>query len=198
MAENAKLQLTEEVVERILANYAIIEDAGDAIVTVGTVSTESKEGKQFYWEDPKSESGYDMNRPYAIVNLRAMSPDQMAKASDLFEQGEFEEAVGKEVGNLSLRMDIAEVEKHNLAKGSIVKATFDFRMNKADEEILVCVSVSPVKAKIGKNSFRERINEMKRERAKANAEQDANSENSEQQGAEANQSIPNASKAPTA
>lgn len=191
MAENAKLQLTEEVVERILANYTVIEDAGDAIVTVGTVSTEktNPDGSKskFYWEDPKSESGYDMTRPYAIVNLRAMTNDQMEKAVQFFENEEFEEAVGKEVGNLSLRMDIAEVEKHNLAKGSIVKATFDFRMNKEDIDTLVCVSVSPVKARIGKNAFRERLNATKRERVQQ-----------EPQGAESNSPIPNASKAPQA
>lgn len=174
-----ELVITEEIASRILANRVIVGDVGvcETPITVGSVSTGIKDDNgtvtPFYWEDENGNP--DTKRPYVIVNLNAMSESQIQRAEELFDEGEYQGAVnsrtsyddpnepGTGAGNFSLRMSPEEVTKHRIAKGSIVSATFDYRLNSQDEEILVCVAVAPLKAKAKTNSFRERIKALKQQ-----------------------------------
>lgn len=185
---NAPREITEDLALRILSGRKVVVEAGvfEEPITVGTVSFGKKDpitgevAEPFYWKDDQGND--DTTRPYAIVNLQAMNESQATAAMELFDNGDFVESVGSDselgVGNLSLRMNIDQVEKLNIARGSIVSATFDYRLNSEDEEVLVCTAISPMKSKAGKNSFRERLNAQK---AEAKANQATKAETAEQE-----------------
>lgn len=185
---NTPREITEDLALRILAGRKVIVEAGvfEEPITVGTVSFGKKNpitgevDEPFCWEDENGNP--DPTRPYAIVNLQAMNESQADAAQELFDNGDFVESVGSNselgVGNLSLRMNVDQVEKLNIARGSIVSATFDYRLNSEDEEVLVCTAISPMKSKAGKNSFRERLAQQK---AVAKANQTAKAETAEQE-----------------
>lgn len=178
---NTPREITEDLALRILSGRKVVVEAGvfEEPITVGTVSFGKKDpitgevAEPFYWKDDNGND--DLTRPYAIVNLQAMNESQATAAMELFDNGDFVESVGSNselgVGNLSLRMNLLDIAQHNIARGSIVTATFDYRLNSEDEEVLVCTAISPMKSKAGKNSFRERLNAQKAEaKAKQTAE----------------------------
>lgn len=164
-------KITEDLALKILAGRKVVAEAGvfEEPITIGTVSLGKKNpitgevDEFFYWNDENGNP--DTTRQYAIVNLQAMSIEQSDKANELFEQGDWEDAISSNaelgVGNLSMRMNIEDVEKNNIARGSIVKATFDYRLNRENEEVLVCTAISPMVSKAGNNSFRERLAQQK-------------------------------------
>ena len=168
---NTPREITEDLALRILSGRKVVVEAGvfEEPITVGTVTFGKKDpitgevAELFYWKDENGND--DLTRPYAIVNLQAMNESQASAAMELFDNGDYIESVGSDstlgVGNLSLRMNVDQVEKFNIARGSIVSATFDYRLNSEDEEVLVCTAISPMKSKAGKNSFRERLNAQK-------------------------------------
>mgnify|MGYP003412845866 FL=1 len=185
---NTPREITEDLALRILSGRKVVVEAGvfEEPITVGTVTFGKKDpitgevAELFYWKDENGND--DLTRPYAIVNLQAMNESQAAAAMELFDNGDFVESVGSDstlgVGNLSLRMNVDQVEKFNIARGSIVSATFDYRLNSEDEEVLVCTAISPMKSKAGKNSFRERLNAQK---AALKQEQTSKAESAEQE-----------------
>ena len=185
---NTPREITEDLALRILSGRKVVVEAGvfEEPITVGTVTFGKKDpitgevAEQFYWKDENGND--DLTRPYAIVNLQAMNESQASAAMELFDNGDYIESVGSDstlgVGNLSLRMNVDQVEKFNIARGSIVSATFDYRLNSEDEEVLVCTAISPMKSKAGKNSFRERLNAQK---AALKQEQTSKAESAEQE-----------------
>ena len=185
---NTPREITEDLALRILSGRKVVVEAGvfEEPITVGTVTFGKKDpitgevAELFYWKDENGND--DLTRPYAIVNLQAMNESQASAAMELFDNGDYIESVGSDstlgVGNLSLRMNVDQVEKFNIARGSIVSATFDYRLNSEDEEVLVCTAISPMKSKAGKNSFRERLNAQK---AALKQEQTSKAESAEQE-----------------
>lgn len=185
---NTPREITEDLALRILSGRKVVVEAGvfEEPITVGTVSFGKKDpitgevAELFYWKDENGND--DLTRPYAIVNLQAMNESQAAAAMELFDNGDWADSVGSDselgVGNLSLRMNLLDIAQHNIARGSIVTATFDYRLNSKDEEVLVCTAISPMKSKAGKNSFRERLNAQK---AAAKQEQTTKAESAEQE-----------------
>lgn len=166
-------KITEDLALKILAGRKVVVESGifEEPITVGTVSEGRKDpitgeiSERFYWKDENGNNNLD--RPYLIVNLQAMNEEQSDKANSYLNEGEWEKSIGSEVGNLSLRMSPEDVAKNNIARGSIVIASFDYRLNSDEEYVLVCTAISPMKSKAGKNSFRERLAQQK-EAAKAN------------------------------
>lgn len=185
---NTPREITEDLALRILSGRKVVVEAGvfEEPITVGTVSFGKKDpitgevAELFYWKDENGND--DLTRPYAIVNLQAMNEKQADAAMELFDNGDYVESVGSDaelgVGNLSLRMNVDQVEKFNIARGSIVSATFDYRLNSEDEEVLVCTAISPMKSKAGKNSFTERL---KAQKAALKQEQATKAESAEQE-----------------
>ncbi len=166
-AQVSPSKITEDLARKILAGRKVVVESGifEEPITVGTVSEGRKDpitgeiSERFYWKDENGND--DLDRPYLIVNLQAMNEEQSDKANRFFDEGEWEQSVGSEVGNLSLRMSPEDTAKHNIARGSIVIASFDYRLNSDDEYVLVCTAISPMKSKAGKNSFRERLAQQK-------------------------------------
>lgn len=174
--QERKFQFTKENVEATLGSFVVVGGAGvvDTPITVGNVTFEDKEGNPFTF----NESG----DRYAIVNLRAKTEEQMNHASELFEEGSYEQAMN-DTGNLSISLPVDQAQK--FAKGMLVTGTFDFRWsNKQEDDVLVCVGIAPAYAKAVKNVF-----------ARRNKKSAASEE-----GSTSTESIPNATKAtnPTA
>lgn len=183
-----KQTFTVEQVERILAGRQVVETAGifPKPITISNVSLGKKNPdgtiEPFFYND--FETGQpDYTRPYGIVNLQAMTNEEFEKAVAYFEDEDFEKAISRRDGegaqNLSINLPIEEIQKMNLTRGGIVTATFDYRLNKDDEEVIVCTAVAPVIAKAGKNAFADRLRKIKADaKSKAQAEtESANQEN---------------------
>lgn len=186
MANEARqpFEANEESALRILAGRKVVSEAGtfEEPITVHSVSYGKKDpetgeiSENFYWED--ADGNPDLTRQFVIVNLQAMSADQYAEAERLYDNGDFDLAIGKEAGNLSLRMDVEKAEELKLDRGSVVSATFDWRERSSDgEAVLVCTAISPMKSKAGKNSFAERLAAAKAEKARLKAEAEAEAAN---------------------
>ena len=179
--EKRTFQFTEETVEKVLAGRKVIVEAGTypEAIAISNVSLTDKDGNPFLWND--TEGNPDPERPYAIVNLQALSEEAMNQASAYFDDGNYELALqrkdGEGVGNMSLRMDPEEVTRLKLAKGVLVSATFDWRLNSEGDDVLVCTSVAPMIAKKGANTFAERV---KAKKAQALAEKQAKEEATKQ------------------
>lgn len=155
------IEITQEVAESLLSKRAIVIEAGifEEPITVGNVSfgkVDPETGEvieKFYWEN--ADGTPNLERPYAIVNLQAMTEEQFAKAEEFLEAGEFEKAVGKEAGGLSMRMNVDEVIKAGLTRGSVVKCTFNHIMNREGDDILGCTAIAPMIARGGANRFKQ-------------------------------------------
>lgn len=156
--EKRTFKFTESSVIRLLAGRKVIAEAGvyPEPITVGHISTENKEGNPFYWDDPETGQP-DTSRPYAIVNLQALTQENVEKALDYIQNGEYELAVqrkdGEGVSNITINIPIVELEKMKIAKGMLVNATFDYRFNSEGDEVLVCTSIAPFIAKKADNPF---------------------------------------------
>lgn len=175
MEKKQDFNYSQENVEKILAGRKVISEAGlyPEAIAISNVSYTDGDGNPWLWKDSEGEP--DPTRPYAIVNLQALTEEAMTQAEEYYNNGEYELAIrrrdGEGVSNLSVNMSPEDVAKLKLAKGVLVSATFDWRLNSEGDEVLACTSVAPLIAKKGVNTFTERL-KAKKAQAKAEKEGD--------------------------
>lgn len=156
--EKRAFKFTESSVVRLLAGRKVVKEAGvhPEPITVGHISVEDGDGNPFYWNDPETGQP-DVTRPYAIVNLQALTQENVQLALDYVNNGEYELAVqrkdGEGVANVTINIPVEDLQKMKIAKGMLVSATFDYRFNREGDEVLVCTSVAPYIATKGENPF---------------------------------------------
>ena len=192
-----KFEVSAEMAEAILAKRVVVKEAGSlkTPLVVGNITLSKKvrdeqgnviSEEPMYWEDPETGEP-QLDRPYAIVNVNAITEEEFAKASEYFENGDYWESVnydsttGEGSRAMSLRMSPEDITKHNIGKGSIVAGTFDYRYNaELDDESLVCTAITPIYAEQGANSFADRAKARRKARAEAKKAQSVE-ENTEDQ-----------------
>lgn len=140
---SVKLEITEEIAERIINSRVLIEEAlvpykGVEVSYVGFVDSE---GNPFLWEDSEE--------PYAIVSFKATNEHQLMKAVELFEAGEFEEATNT---NMSMRMNVDKARELIVGGlGSLICHEVEVEDENGDNAIaLLPKKFVPAEAKVAK------------------------------------------------
>lgn len=159
--ESSKIEITREFAESLLSKRAIVTEAGvfgDPItvsnVSFGKIDPKTKEIKEkFYWKN--ADGTPNLKKPYADVYLQAMTEAQFARAEELLEEGRFSDAVGKEAGYISLRMNAEDVISAGLTRGSVVQCTFKYVRDLKGNDIFRCTAIAPMIARDGVNRFKE-------------------------------------------
>lgn len=101
------MEITEKIAERIINSKVLVEHPNTPYkgVEISYIGYTDAEGNPFERED---EDGDPTGEYFAIVSFKAMSPYQLEKAVEEFNNGEYEEACNH---NLSMRMNVEKARE---------------------------------------------------------------------------------------
>lgn len=142
------MEITEKIAERIINSKVLIENPLTPYkgVEISYIGYTDKDGEPFERTD---EDGDPTGEYFAIVSLKAMSPYQLERAVEEFNNGEFEEACNH---NLSLRMPVDKARELCVGTlGTLICHNVTVK-DEDDEDIiaLMAKSFAPMEAVVAK------------------------------------------------